>query len=776
MIAFLYDLLYSLPIFIFAITYFKQFLGLEEAGGFIYALAIVLCIFVAGLFDGKNKLKFLGLGLFSAIVAGIILVHKPEERLAFIEANVWVGWAIGLGCIMLLLGRIIRINIMITLLSALAILSAFVVFLLNGMQLEKISFVALVVQFMIMLADIVQKKWVKTGGEDNQRHLVNVAPFIITVGLLVYIIPTSDKAYDWQLAKNIWQAVVETVKSVSAGIGKRSDEFAEVGYAENVVMSGNVFDNTKDLMLLTTGRKTTPVIYLKGKSYDKYNGRGWESTSQDISKNQMIDLVEIQALINNVDPDYAYDYIKVSYVNIKHDMFSTKYIFAPAKAELYTGQLDDIKYTSYADSLQSSKRLNYADEYNIKFLALNKEQEKFADLVNSKEKITERSWNNAVKKYTSGGYFSCSYEEYLDYVEQTKKLYSQNIEISDELRAELDKVYEGAATDWEKLNRLEEWLGTMAYSTNPGVMPKSVDTPEEFLDYFLLESREGFCVHYATAFVLLARAEGLPARLAQGYYVNHGTKEEVMVTSNMAHTWPEVYFENVGWIPFEPTPGYRVSYTWKVYEPKEQPTYNGEINYFGNDDEYEEPIEEENVEEEEKSFDAKIIIVPVIIFMVFAMAFLVSYRFSISRKYRSLDARRKAFCDCRFLMSALSKAGFKLRQGETLEEYSDRVLEALKTKELKSRAVNAQEPDHEPLDIEEEGLYKDLTGFIKCYEEMLYNALIPDREVNLKISWARKQVLSLVDNRRGHVKFIIRIGLCLCFAQIVQSEHRMSKQ
>ena len=66
-------------------------------------------------------------------------------------------------------------------------------------------------------------------------------------------------------------------------------------------------------------------------------------------------------------------------------------------------------------------------------------------------------------------------------------------------------------TDWEKMQKLEEWLGTFDYTLEPGKLPRDIDTPEKYMDYFLLEKKEGYCVHFATAFVLLARSEGLPA-------------------------------------------------------------------------------------------------------------------------------------------------------------------------------------------------------------------------------------------------------------------------
>lgn len=101
----------------------------------------------------------------------------------------------------------------------------------------------------------------------------------------------------------------------------------------------------------------------------------------------------------------------------------------------------------------------------------------------------------------------------------------------------------------------------------------SVDAPVEggydgsSLDVIarFLESRSGYCVHYAGAMAVMARVVGIPSRVAVGYAPGDPTGESVQgpddqeltefsVTSQDAHAWPELYFDGVGWVKFEPTP------------------------------------------------------------------------------------------------------------------------------------------------------------------------------------------------------------------------------
>ncbi|MFQ6063420.1 MAG: transglutaminase domain-containing protein, partial [Methanosarcinales archaeon] len=83
-----------------------------------------------------------------------------------------------------------------------------------------------------------------------------------------------------------------------------------------------------------------------------------------------------------------------------------------------------------------------------------------------------------------------------------------------------------------------------------------IDTPPEnkdIVDYFLFESKEGYCIYFASAMVVMSREIGIPARLVTGYATGTLTSYGYEVTGADAHAWVEVYFEGYGWVEFEPT-------------------------------------------------------------------------------------------------------------------------------------------------------------------------------------------------------------------------------
>jgi len=84
--------------------------------------------------------------------------------------------------------------------------------------------------------------------------------------------------------------------------------------------------------------------------------------------------------------------------------------------------------------------------------------------------------------------------------------------------------------------------------------PKRVDLSNS-VDDFLFNTREGFCEHYASAFVVMMRAAGIPARVVTGYlggeknYLNNYYR----IKQSDAHAWAEVYYQDKGWTRVDPT-------------------------------------------------------------------------------------------------------------------------------------------------------------------------------------------------------------------------------
>lgn len=79
------------------------------------------------------------------------------------------------------------------------------------------------------------------------------------------------------------------------------------------------------------------------------------------------------------------------------------------------------------------------------------------------------------------------------------------------------------------------------------------------MDDFLFDTREGFCEHYASAFTVLMRAAGIPARVVTGYQGGYWNAigHYLLVRNSDAHAWSEVWLAGKGWVRVDPTAAVR---------------------------------------------------------------------------------------------------------------------------------------------------------------------------------------------------------------------------
>jgi transglutaminase-like putative cysteine protease len=114
-----------------------------------------------------------------------------------------------------------------------------------------------------------------------------------------------------------------------------------------------------------------------------------------------------------------------------------------------------------------------------------------------------------------------------------------------------EQITVGRETPYDKATAIERYLRDIPYNEQiEGPAPE-----QDGVDYFLFESREGYCEYYASAMVVMLRSVGVPARYVEGF--SQGQREEGVyrVLEKDGHAWPEVYFPAYGWVEFEPTAG-----------------------------------------------------------------------------------------------------------------------------------------------------------------------------------------------------------------------------
>lgn len=122
--------------------------------------------------------------------------------------------------------------------------------------------------------------------------------------------------------------------------------------------------------------------------------------------------------------------------------------------------------------------------------------------------------------------------------------------VPDSVYDDAEQVTAGTTTDYDKVLALEHWFqDNFTYSTEV-----QAGHGNNAIENFL-QIRKGYCEQFAATFAVMARTLGIPSRVAVGY--TPGTLRSdgwYSVLGRNSHAWPEIWFDGIGWVPFEPTP------------------------------------------------------------------------------------------------------------------------------------------------------------------------------------------------------------------------------
>jgi transglutaminase-like putative cysteine protease len=116
---------------------------------------------------------------------------------------------------------------------------------------------------------------------------------------------------------------------------------------------------------------------------------------------------------------------------------------------------------------------------------------------------------------------------------------------------ELARNWAAETSDPDKL--IQKAMGLFADGFSYTLTPPPLGASA--IDGFLFNTRKGFCEHYASSFVFLMRAAGVPARVVTGYQGGEFNQlgDYMIVRQTDAHAWAEVWIDGRGWVRVDPT-------------------------------------------------------------------------------------------------------------------------------------------------------------------------------------------------------------------------------
>ncbi len=695
MTAFLYDLIFILPISLAGVLFGRSYFVPEDKAPYLYAVSIAVTVFCVLLYHLKTRGRILLTGITAAIAAGVLVVTKGE----LLAGQTWILWTILICIAAFVIGKVANKDIRIKAVLALLMMAYLVILMVTKTGQNKALAISLIFYPLIFVLCLIQTYWNKEGDREVKNHTVYLLPFIVIACLPAVMIKAPDKPYDWKFVKNLsknirtgYEVVIQTLFPENGWDGGDT-----MGFSDRAVIGGRVTGDAYPVLSVSSDVANDYRLYLSGKSFDTFDGRKWEKTDQSEIDYRSYDLLETLAAIDRFDEEHESDYVKNVLVTVSYEGIRTSHLFVPAKTvpEIASFQFEQ----KGADLIRKGSKKS---DYMIRYYRINRDDPSFEEILKKGESLTKEDIDRTISLHSDIRKYSYSDEGYAAYRDRIRQVYAQPVELTGRCESLMDETLAGAESDFEKLERIEKLLSSFDYTRTPGDIPDNIQDDTDFLDYFLCEKKAGFCTHYATAFVLLARSQNIPARYVQGYSTLT-TSIQFEITSDRTHAWPEAYIEGVGWIGFEPTPGYRQRAGWdkatgsvSADPDSVHSTYEGK--HGGTDKDIEDTFEEDKGNRLPGFAGLKWIGTIALIVAIFLILFFISDRFVQIYRYDHMNDRDKILSLCRKNMRVLKRMGYGIGMGETLSEFSVRI---------------------------RTDISGDLLEFVGLYEKMLYSLYDP---------------------------------------------------
>ena len=696
----LYDMVTILPLSLLLTMLFGGYAGVPDTS--IWGCIISLC-FTAGCIllrhiSHKNRMR--SLGIISVFLIGLCLAASEEARIRFLTEYLWVIW---LGCFAvgaLLTGILMDRNIWIRRAVAAAAAAWCITGTVLAWNIRKEVFALICLLLLVRIAEEIQGHWQKSGYPERKEHIARIAPLLLTACLVGYVLPAPDAPYDWKFVKELYSGSAVLLQKVWGTLLHPSDEYGTVGFSDSGEFLSGLSGNDEEILSIQVSRTSVQNLRLVGCISGDFQNRAWVFDTQDERDSRMMDTIESACAAKKFDDAARTDYLQKLDMRYENLFYNTHYIFSPAKIKMGATKEKFAGIREMNGSLLSRYALHYKDSYEISCYVLNYANPRLEELLTNAEPITETEWKQSAAAEKMSGQKGFSFADYQSYRREVYETYCHARGVSEQVREILNGIRQTSHSRYEAMKQLEAYLRKLEYATDCGVLPDSVTDAGSFLDEFLFRTRKGYCMHFATAFVLMANEMGVPCRYVQGYNVRRDANGQISVKQSSAHAWPEVYFDHVGWVAFEPTPGYEMLTGWQIREKDAQP--------------YTEPeqpdslpvTEPEDLPDEPEPVTAPfrplLLLIPTLAVVVFLMMLYVINRLVSERNYRCMNCAGKFRFLTRRNLRFLGFLGFRMEENETLSEYAARILCS----------------DREEL--------RQHLGFIPIYETLLYS----DREIS----------------------------------------------
>ncbi|SEN91904.1 Transglutaminase-like enzyme, putative cysteine protease [Mesobacillus persicus] len=482
----------------------------------IYILYMILAIYYDGIFSLSSIIFFLqGLkGNFSLVWNGQFMDLSNSFRTLLFFILLWMmAYLIQYW---LVKRKRIFVFFFITLVF-ITVLDTFTTYEANVAIVRTIS-VGFAVMGLLTASRLIDTKAVANHTIFKRKWMISLVSMVALSVLIGYLAPKADP---------IWPDPVAGIKSYNpkSGVGNSGEKSA--GYGTDDSNLGGPFTGDDSIVF---NAEVDESHYWKVETKDVYTGKGWVSStgdeqSFDISPEDVPILSVYDSVPSEERTSTVFNVIRYPHIQYPQGLKEIE------TDEHYSFRMNPIteKITTIQDIAPEP-----IESYTVYFRDPSYQVE---DL--------KKSTSQAESNYDS-----------------VKEWYTQ---LPDDLPPSISElaleITEEEETSFDKARAIEQYFQVNSYVYDQ----VNVAVPEEGDDYvaqFLFETKRGYCDNFSTSMAVMLRTLDIPTRWVKGYTGGElierldSGRRIYEVTNNNAHSWVEVFFPEVGWVPFEPTRGF----------------------------------------------------------------------------------------------------------------------------------------------------------------------------------------------------------------------------
>lgn len=371
-----------------------------------------------------------------------------------------------------------------------------------------------------------------SGAHRDGSGLRLIVPAVLTVLVAFVLVPSGRVT--WQPLENAAERVREVFEQyfnfsserIAFSINEQGyDHAGMIGEEVVAMLGGPANPDTEPVMMVQADED----ILLRGTIRTSYTGYSW---IDETVKNRYLYYDMTRANVRDRVFGKNFDVKSGAFEKVQADVEmltdGTSTLFVPAGLSDFSMDLANAVYYNSAGEMFMARPVEAGDRYGL--IGLNPVHgEELSAVVYAALEERDDRYTEILAGHTAlpAGIDSA--------------VYTLSVDLTDEY-----------TNPYDKAAAIQKYLtANYHYTLEPDYPPKDRD----FVSYFLMDSKEGYCSYFASAMAVMCRIAGLPARYVEGYLARPDETGTITLTGEDAHAWVEVYFKGLGWVSFDPSGG-----------------------------------------------------------------------------------------------------------------------------------------------------------------------------------------------------------------------------